>query len=58
MSGSVFVGQGEVDRSAGEDDECEGGVGGVEPVGAPDDEAHLGVEALDATVGDALLEGV
>jgi len=30
----------------------------VEPVGAPDDEANLGVEALDATVGDALFEGV
>jgi len=30
----------------------------VEAVGPPDEEANLGVESFDATVGDAVLDGV
>ena len=42
----------EVDGAGGEHDEGQGGVGGMEPVGPADDEADLGVEALDPAVGD------
>jgi hypothetical protein len=45
-----FVWELEVDRSAGEQDEREGGIRGVEAVAASDDEPDLGVEAFDATV--------
>jgi len=52
------VGELEVDGAAGEHDEREGGVGGVEPVGASHDEPDLGVEAFDAAVADPVLERV
>src|SRR5664279_264311 len=53
------------DLSAGEHDECEGGFGGVEAVGAVDHRADLVVESLVASVaqfqvdrgGDAVLMG-
>ena len=48
MSGSVFVGQLEVDQSGAEHDEREGVVAGVKAVGASHDEADLVVETLDA----------
>lgn len=56
LSGWSFVWELEVDGSGAEHDE--GGVGGVESVGAPDDEADLGVEPSDAAVGDAVLDRV
>lgn len=52
------MGQFEVDGSAGEHDEAEGGVGGVEPVGAAHDEPDPVVEAFDAAVGQPEAEGV
>jgi hypothetical protein len=41
----LFVWELEVDGSAGEHDEREGSVGGVEAVAASDDQSHFGVEA-------------
>jgi hypothetical protein len=52
------VGQFEVDGSAGEHDEAEGGVGGVEPVGAAHEEPDPVVEAFDAAVGQPKAEGI
>jgi len=40
----------ECDRSAGEEDECECGLGGVEPVRAADDELDLVVQRLRPSV--------
>jgi hypothetical protein len=54
----VFVGEFEVDGAGAEHGDGEGGVGGVEPVGAADDEADFGGEALDASVADAVLDRV
>jgi len=48
----VFVGQGEGDGAAGEHDEGEGGVGGVEPVGAADEQPDFRVQSFDAAVAD------
>jgi hypothetical protein len=48
----------EIDRTAREHDECERGLGGVDAVGASDEEADLGVHALDPAVADALLQGI
>lgn len=44
------LGELEVDEAGGEHDEGEGGVSGVEAVGAVDHEADLGVQSLDAAV--------
>lgn len=51
-----FVGECQVDRPAGEVDQGECGLGGVEAVGAPGDESDLVVERLDAGVGDGELD--
>ena len=53
-----FVGQGEVDGAAGEHDQGESGVGGMESVGASDDESDVGVQAFYAAVADAVGERV
>jgi len=45
------VWEGEFDRPAGEVNECERGVGGVEPVCAADDQLDLVVERFGAGVG-------
>ncbi len=52
------MGEFEVYRAAGEHDECQCCVAGVESVGASDDEADFGVESLVAGVADAVLDGV
>ncbi|MPM25820.1 hypothetical protein SDC9_72320 [bioreactor metagenome] len=49
-------GQGEGDRSAGEFDECESGLGGVEPERAADDQSDLAVQPLHSPVGQAPLD--
>jgi hypothetical protein len=45
------------DRSAGQQDERERGLGGVEAVGASRDEANLVVECLGAGVGQPVADG-
>ena len=52
----VLVWEPEVDRAAGEHDECEGGVGGVKSEGASDDEADSVVQALNAAIGQAVFD--
>ncbi len=54
----AFVGELEVDGPGAEHDECEGGVGGVDPVGPSDDRSHPGVRALGAAVAHAVFDGV
>src|ERR687896_215182 len=46
----------ECDRSAGEQDEGEGGFGAVESVGTADEESDLVVEAFVAAVGQAAVD--
>ena len=46
----LFVWEGEFDRSAGEVNERERGVGGVKPVGAADDQLHAVVQRLGSSV--------
>ncbi len=46
----MFVWEGEFDRSAGEVNERERGVGGVNPVGAADDQLHAVVQRLGSSV--------
>ena len=46
----------QVDGSAGEHDGGEGGLGGVEAVGAADDEPDLVVESFLASVGQAAVD--
>ena len=48
---SFLVWEEQVDGSAAEHDHGGGGFGGVEPVGAADDQADLVVHAFDAAVG-------
>jgi len=52
------VGKLQLDRPGGEYDEGQGGVGGVETVGPPDEEADFGIERLHPTVEDAALDGL
>jgi hypothetical protein len=47
----------QVDGSAGEHDGGEGGFGGVEAVGASDDEPDFVVESFLASVGQAAVDG-
>lgn len=49
--------EGECDGSAGEVDECERGLGGVESVGAADDQFHAAVERLGSGVADFQASG-
>lgn len=54
---SCVIWEGECDRSAGEEDEREGGLGAVEAVGAADEQSDLGVKAFVAAVGQSAVEG-
>jgi hypothetical protein len=54
----LFVGEFEVDGPGAEHDEREGGIRGVEPVGASDDEADFGVQSLDGSFADPVLDRV
>jgi hypothetical protein len=47
----------EVDRSAGEHDGGEGGLGGVVTVGAADEESYFFIESFVASVGQAAIDG-
>jgi len=53
----AFVWEGECDWSAGEVDERERGVGGVESVGAADDELDLVVECFRSGVAEVQAPG-
>src|ERR1019366_1700343 len=58
IGGSLaFMREDVVDGPEGEHDEAEGGVGGVEAVGAVDDEPHPPVESFVAGVVDAEPDG-
>ena len=50
--------QSEIDRTAGEHDECERGLGRVKSVGPTDEETDFGVHSLDPAIVDSLLERV
>ena len=50
--------QSEIDRTTGEHDECERGLGRVQAVSATDEETDLGIHSLDPTIADALFQGV
>jgi len=48
---SCVVWEFEGNGPTGEEDESEGGLGGVEPVGAPDEQPDFGVESFMTAVG-------
>ena len=56
VDGGGVVWELEVDRSAGEHDGGEGGLGAVEAVGAADEKSYLVVESFVASVGQAMVE--
>ena len=49
---SFLPGEGELDGAAGEHDQGEGGLGGVEPERSSHDEPHPLVESLETGVGE------
>ena len=46
----------EFDGSAGQHDQCEGGVGAVEAVGTSDEQSDFGVEAFVTPIGQPALD--
>ena len=57
VGGGGVVGEVEVDGPAGEHDGGQGSFGGVEAVGASDDESNFVVQSFVASVGQATVDG-